>query len=307
MTRSGGNHLNYQNFIDFASGQDCVLLQDEPLSRHTTFFLGGAADWYVVPRTDAAMEQLASWLQRSDLPFFVLGNGSNILVPDEGYRGVILCCTNRYAQVSVRGNALVASAGASLSRVCYTAYAGGLTGLEFAWGIPGSAGGAAYMNAGAYGGEMKDVISRVWYVEDGRPGCIDRQTCDFSYRHSYFTGKKCVITSVEYQLQPGETALIRAKMDDLLGRRYDKQPLDMPSAGSTFKRPVGGYASALIDECGLRGFKVGGAQVSEKHCGFVVNAGGATCADVLELIRRVQAIVKEKTGIKLEREVKILH
>ena len=298
--------MNYDRFIQEAKTKDCDILRDEPLSRHTTFRIGGAADWMVIPHTAQAAGELYALLEREDLLWFPLGRGSNLLVGDRGYRGVELKSANKYGRLSFDGETVEADAGVSLARLCYSAYQHGLSGLEFAWGIPGSVGGAAYMNAGAYGGEMKDVLSSVTFWEGGEEKTFSREECGFSYRHSYFSDRDCLITRVRLALQAGEKGAVKEKMDDLLGRRYTKQPMEKPSAGSTFKRPQGSYASKLIDECGLRGFSVGGAQVSEKHCGFVVNADGATCADVLGLIAEVQRIVREKTGFSLEPEVRFL-
>ena len=298
--------MNYDRFIQEVKTKDCDLLPDEPLCRHTSFRIGGAADWLLVPRSAQALGEVYTLLRAAGLPWFALGRGSNLLVGDGGYRGVVLKCANKYGRLHFDGETVEADAGVSLARLCYTAYQHGLAGLEFAWGIPGSVGGAAYMNAGAYGGEMKDVIDAVTFWENGEERTIPAADCGFSYRHSYFSGRECLITRVRLALRAGEKGAIKARMDDLLGRRYAKQPLDRPSAGSTFKRPAGSYASKLIDECGLRGFAVGGAQVSEKHCGFVVNAAGASCADVLALIAQVQEIVLQKTGFQLEPEVRFL-
>ncbi|MCB5940910.1 UDP-N-acetylmuramate dehydrogenase [bacterium 210820-DFI.6.52] len=298
--------MNYDRFIQEAKTKDCDILRDEPLSRHTTFRIGGTADWMVIPHTAQAAGELYTLLEREGLPWFPLGRGSNLLVGDGGYRGVVLKSANKYGRLSFDGEAVEVDAGVSLARLCYSAYQHGLSGLEFAWGIPGSVGGAAYMNAGAYDGEMKDVLSSVTFWEGGEEKTFSREECGFSYRHSYFSDRDCLITRVSLGLRAGEKGAIKEKMDDLLGRRYTKQPMEQPSAGSTFKRPQGSYASKLIDECGLRGFSVGGAQVSEKHCGFVVNADGATCADVLGLIAQVQRIVREKTGFSLEPEVRFL-
>ena len=298
--------MNYDRFIQEAKTKDCDILRDEPLSRHTTFRIGGTADWMVVPHTAQAAGELYTLLEKEGLPWFPLGRGSNLLVGDGGYRGVVLKSANKYGHLSFDGEAVEVDAGVSLARLCYSAYQHGLSGLEFAWGIPGSVGGATYMNAGAYDGEMKDVLSSVTFWEGGEETTFSREECGFSYRHSYFSDRNCLITRVSLALRAGEKGAIKEKMDDLLGRRSTKQPMEQPSAGSTFKRPQGSYASKLIDECGLRGFSVGGARVSEKHCGFVVNADGATCADVLGLIAEVQRIVREKTGFSLEPEVRFL-
>ena len=226
---------------------------------------------------------------------------------DRGFRGAVLLLSGDFKKVEQREEGLLrAGAGASLASVCAFARERGLSGLEFAWGIPGSAGGAAYMDAGAYGGEMKDVVERVCHLTpQGEEGSARGEELQFSYRRSRYTGGREIITFVEYRLQPGDPAQIAAKMEELMARRKEKQPYDMPSAGSVFKRPQGAFAAALIEECGLKGRRVGGAQVSEKHAGFIVNTGGATCADVLALIRQIQEEVYEKRGIRLETEVRV--
>jgi len=230
--------------------------------------------------------------------------GSNILAPDDGVEELII----KYSEtsLSVENGLICAKAGARLSDVCRFARDNELSGLEFAFGIPGSIGGAVYMNAGAYGGEMKDVVRSVEYIDsDGVPHTLEKEQLEFSYRHSFFSGKGYIITSVLLELACADKDEITKKMNDFLSRRKEKQPLDFPSAGSTFKRPIGEYASALIDECGLKGRTVGGAEVSEKHAGFVINKGGATNKDVLGLIEIITEIVKEKKGIELEAEVEI--
>ena len=285
----------------------CSCLEQEPMSRHTTFQIGGPADRLVTVETVSQLKGLLAVLQEEGMPFLLLGKGSNLLVSDKGLRGAVLLLSGELQRVELLSGGLVrAGAGASLASVCAFARDRGLTGLEFAWGIPGSVGGAAYMNAGAYGGEMKDVVERVFHLSPaGEEGSASGEKLRFSYRKSRYTGGREVITSVEYRLSPGDPAQIAAQMEDLMARRKGKQPYDMPSAGSVFKRPEGYYAAALIEDCGLKGRQVGGAQVSPKHAGFIVNTGGATCVDVLELIRQIQREVYERKGVRLEPEIRV--
>lgn len=283
--------------------------RQEPMALHTTFKIGGPAGRMLFPENLGQLSALLGVLGEEGIPWLVLGNGSNLLVADGGLPGAVLCLSGDFkkARLLPDGRTLRAGAGASLATVCALAREKGLTGLEFAWGIPGSAGGAAYMNAGAYGGEMKDVIARVHHVSaggDAASACGEE--LHFAYRKSRYTGGTDVITAVDFALEPGDGSQIAAKMEELMGRRKEKQPYDMPSAGSVFKRPEVGYAAALIDQCGLKGLRVGGAQVSEKHAGFIVNTGGASCQDVLELIEKIKAAVKARTGTALECEVRVL-
>ena len=284
------------------------LLEYEPMSRHTTFRIGGPARWMFLPKTtDEAGAVLALCHERGIRPFF-LGNGSNLLVSDAGYGGVILCTAELEQELTVEDKTAICSdSGVSLSRLASFAAERGLAGLEFASGIPGSLGGAVRMNAGAYGGEMSQVLEQVDYLDE--TGTLHHATgaeCDFSYRRSIFCKKPWLITGARLRLRPGLVAEIRGEMAELNRRRREKQPLEYPSAGSTFKRPQEYFAAALIEECGLKGHQVGGAQVSEKHSGFVINRGGATCADVLELMDQVKARVMDKTGVALEPEVELL-
>ena len=297
------------SFIDILKQLDCDLYENEPLSKHTTFKIGGPAKYFAVPRSMDALSKLIAAARDNGVNFVVLGRGSNVLATDEGYDGLVICLTQKYAAITVDGDTLYADAGASLARICKITLDNNLSGLEFAWGIPGSVGGAIYMNAGAYGGEMKDVVDSVVYLDgedDYKIKTLSADQCDFSYRHSFFSGKAHVICGVNFKLQRGSREEIKEKMDDLLNRRVTKQPYFIPSAGSTFKRPEGSYASMLVDQCGLKGHAVGDAEVSPKHAGFVVNNGSASCADVLQLCEEIIAVVKEKTGFVLEREVKIL-
>lgn len=281
--------------------------ENEPLAEHCTFKIGGPARVFVMPQEEEQLCKAILLCRDSGLPYYLLGNGSNILFADEGWSGVILDTSALKSSIQREGCTLRAGAGTLLSSLCREALCAGLTGLEFAYGIPGTVGGAVYMNAGAYGGELKDVLTRVRYLnQEGQIVCAEAAELDLSYRHSIFEENGGCILSAEFRLTPGDPAEIQAKMEDLMGRRRDKQPLDKPSAGSTFKRPAGAFAGALIDQCGLRGYRHGGAAISEKHCGFVVNLGGASCADVLALCDEVRDIVQEKTGYLLEKEIRVV-
>ena len=260
--------------------------ENEPLAAHCTFKIGGPAQLFVMPENEQQLCSAVALCKEQAVRYYLLGNGSDI---------------------AVEGNMLTAGAGVRLAVLCRAALEHGLSGLEFAYGIPGTVGGAVYMNAGAYGGEMKDVLTTVRYLAaEGEVREVPAAELDLRYRHSIFEENSGCILSAQFHLQPGNAADIRAKMDELMAKRVEKQPLDKPSAGSTFKRPAGAFAAALIDQCGLRGYRHGGAAVSDKHCGFVVNLGGATCADVLALCDEVRAIVKEKTGYDLEKEIRVV-
>ena len=281
--------------------------ENEPLSAHCTFRIGGPADVFILPENEEQLCTAAKLAKELKVKYYLLGNGSNILFEDAGYRGAVIDVSAMKSGIDFSGDAVTVGAGKMLSSLCMAALENSLTGLEFAYGIPGTVGGAVYMNAGAYGGEMKDVLASVRYLTaEGEVVEAQAEQLDLSYRHSIFEENGGCILSAKFRLAKGDAADIRAKMDDLMARRKDKQPLDKPSAGSTFKRPVGAFAAALIDQCGLRGYRHGGAAVSEKHCGFVVNLGGATCADVLALCDEVRAIVKEKTGYDLEKEIRVV-
>ena len=279
-----------------AQALGCPLRVDEPMARHTTFQIGGPADRFLIVENAAQLQGLLSCLRQAGIPYLVLGKGSNLLVSDKGIRGAVLHLGGDFKKVEVLPD----------GRTLRLARERSLTGLEFAWGIPGSVGGGAYMDAGAYGGEMRDVVSRVLHLgPDGAPGEARGEELCFGYRKSRYTGGEDIITAVEFTLQPGDPAAIAGKMEELMARRKDKQPYDMPSAGSVFKRPQNGFAAVLIEQCGLKGRRVGGAQVSEKHAGFIVNTGGATCQDVLELISIIRKTVEERTGTCLECEVRV--
>ena len=280
------------------------IFEKEPMSRHTTFRVGGEADALLKIRSKEQLEKLIPYFKMVELPYFVIGNGSNLLVGDKGYRGIILQLSDGMDQIRVEGCRLTVQAGCLMSQVARAAYENSLTGFEFASGIPGSIGGGVVMNAGAFDGELKQVVTRVWVLnEDGEVWILDNQDMEFGYRTSVIKKRPFVVVQVELELETGNPEQIKAKMDELNQRRRDKQPLQYPSAGSTFKRPEGYFAGKLIMDAGLRGYSIGGACVSEKHCGFVINKGNATAADVAEVIREVQERVKDRFGVTLETEV----
>ncbi len=287
------------------------VLWDEPMKNHTSFKIGGPAAALCAPKDRQQLRELVGFVQREGVDSWYIGNGSNLLVSDKGLNGIAILLDSGFdGEIEVDGTVLLAPAGKKLSAVCAAACAAGLTGLEFAYGIPGSVGGAVYMNAGAYGGEMKDRLLWVEYLAPtGEIVRLEQEQLSLSYRHSRFMEEgmqgSCIVRAA-FGLQRGEKAAIQSEMDRILNQRRQKQPLEYPSAGSTFKRPQGAFAAQLIDKCGLKGFTVGGAQVSEKHAGFVINTGKATCADVLELTRQVRECVQEKTGYLLELEVRQL-
>ena len=287
--------------------EDNRILEAELMSRHTTFRIGGPADFFLVPENADEIKKIIAVCKEKNVPYFILGNGSNLLVSDDGYRGMIINIMDNMDSVTVDGRIITAQAGAMLVRVSVMARDNALTGLEFASGIPGTIGGAVYMNAGAYGGEMKNVVKTVRAIDEyGRIYELDSEKMDFSYRHSIVEERKLIVLEVTLELEHGSREAIDDRMKELAEARRSKQPLEYPSAGSTFKRPEGYFAGKLIMDAGLRGYSVGGAQVAEKHCGFVINKGGATASDVVELIRDVQHDVDDKFGVTLEPEVKML-
>lgn len=287
-------------------GEDRVFTE-EAMSQHTTFKIGGPADYFLMPDKGEDVGRVIKICKEKEIPYFILGNGSNLLVSDDGYRGMIINIMDNMDSVTVDGRIITAQAGAMLVRVSVMARDNALTGLEFASGIPGTIGGAVYMNAGAYGGEMKNVVKTVRAIDEyGRIYELDSEKMDFSYRHSIVEERKLIVLEVTLELEHGSREAIDDRMKELAEARRSKQPLEYPSAGSTFKRPEGYFAGKLIMDAGLRGYSVGGAQVAEKHCGFVINKGGATASDVVELIRDVQHDVDDKFGVTLEPEVKML-
>lgn len=293
--------------IDFLKEQKIEFLENEPMSSHTTFKIGGNARLVAIPNSTEQIAQIIKKCNELSVRYMTIGNGSNLLVSDDGIDACVILVGKDFAKIELLDdNIIFAEAGASLTKVCRFALENELSGLEFAYGIPGSVGGAVFMNAGAYGGEMKDVLVKCNHIDaKGNAGTLSKDELELSYRHSAYYSNGCSITGAYMKLQKGNADEIKAKMEDLIGRRRDKQPLEYPSAGSTFKRPEGYFAGALIEECNLKGASVGGAQVSEKHAGFVINKGGATCNDVLALCEKVSSTVFDKKGVKLEMEIRV--
>lgn len=287
-------------------GRDHVLT-DEPMKQHTTFKIGGPADYFLVPETGEEVGEIIKICRKTDTPYFILGNGSNLLVGDGGYRGAVIQVYRNMSAVTVEGTTITAQAGALLSAVAAAAKNASLTGFEFAGGIPGTVGGAAVMNAGAYGGEMKDVLVEVTVMDaEGKIFAIPAEKLELGYRTSVIKKAGYIVLEAKIRLKEGDQEAIRERMKELTIQRTTKQPLEYPSAGSTFKRPEGYFAGKLVMDSGLRGYQVGGARISEKHCGFVINAGDATAKDVRTLMDNVRDIVYEKYGVTLEPEVKFL-
>lgn len=281
------------------------IFLNEPMKKHTTFRIGGPADYFIVPTEVEEVKAIVALCEEMGMPYYVIGNGSNLLVADKGFRGVIIQIYKAMNRVRTEGNVICAQAGASLAQIAMAALEHELTGFEFAAGIPGTLGGAVRMNAGAYGGEIKDVLVRATVLtKEGEMVELSKEEMKFGYRTSIVERTGHIVLEAEIELHPGKREDIKAVMDDLREKRVSKQPLDFPSAGSTFKRPEGFFAGKLIQDAGLKGFQVGGAQVSEKHSGFVINTGNATAADVMELMRRVNEKVEDKFGVSLEPEVR---
>lgn len=295
------------NIIEFAKQNNIEYLENEPMSNHTTFKIGGAARLMLVPNSEEQIQQIVKECSKQGVRYITVGNGSNLLVADEGIDAVVILLGKDFADVKlIDDTTIYAQAGASLIKVCRFALENGLSGLEFGYGIPGSCGGGAFMNAGAYGGELKDVLYRCDHIDaNGEKGMLQNEELKLGYRYSAYYENGCIVTGVYMKLKKADKDEIKAKMDDYMDRRKSKQPLEYPSAGSTFKRPEGYFAGALIEQCNLKGASVGGAQVSEKHAGFVVNTGGATCKDVLDLCQMVSNTVKTETGVDLEMEIRV--
>ncbi len=281
--------------------------EEEPMRLHTTFRVGGPARFFVVPETSQQLRQVVRCCQEEEVAYYIIGNGSNLLVSDQGYEGVVIQIFREMNRIEVQGAKIKAQAGALLSAVAARALEAGLAGFEFAAGIPGTLGGACMMNAGAYGGEMKDVLKEVQVLtRQGEIITLQKEQLEMGYRTSRIAREQYIVLEAALELKRGKASAIREKMEDLKERRVTKQPLEYPSAGSTFKRPEGYFAGKLIQDAGLRGFRIGGAQVSEKHCGFVINRDQATAAEISQLIREIQMRVKENSGVELEPEVKRL-
>ena len=299
--------FNTGTLESFCNEIQCEYRLDAPMSELTTFRTGGPAAFLAVPDSVDKLKNLIKCCLENETEYYIVGKGSNILVSDIGIKGVVILTTSLEGITYEGEGRITCLAGTPLIRLCSFALENSLSGLEFAYGIPGSAGGAVYMNAGAYGGEMKDVVVSVSHIDkNGDIGSFDKGSLDFGYRRSVYSGGDYVITGASVILTQSDKNEIKAKMDDLLSRRKAKQPLDYPSAGSTFKRPEGYFAGALIEQCGLKGFCIGGAQVSEKHAGFVINKGGATANDILSLVEYVKETVYKNTGVILEPEIKFI-
>lgn len=300
--------MSFDKIYDYAKSIGCPSQRDVPMSKYTTFRIGGNASVMLTPTTDEQLASIIKKCKKDNIKPFIIGNGSNMLISDKGLDTVVINMCRPDPKIElVNGDTVVCDAGATMSKVCNFALENGLTGLEFAFGIPGSAGGAAYMNAGAYGGEMKDVLVECRHIDsNGNFGSLRGEELGLAYRTSAYEHNGYIITTLVMKLTKGNKDEIRAKMQELLQRRKDKQPLEYPSAGSTFKRPEGYFAGALIEECGLKGYSVGGAQVSEKHAGFVINKGDASAKDVLDLIKYIQDKVLSEKGVMLEPEVRLI-
>lgn len=301
--------MDYTPLKEFLEKEQCVYREMEPMSAHTTFKIGGPADIFVEPASEEMLSKVVAFCNEKEYPLYILGNGSNLLVSDLGVEGVVVHISNGISDVSVSDtNEITCGSGLRLSLLCSFALEHGLTGLEFAWGIPGLVGGAVYMNAGAYDSEMSKVLKECRCItKDGKFETISLEKMKLGYRTSIFKEKKNrIITSATFKLMPGIQEEIRNRMEELMQRRKSKQPLEFPSAGSTFKRPAGNFAGTLIDMCGLKGFTIGGAAVSEKHAGFVVNLGDATASDVKRVIEAVSEKVFLESSVRLEPEIEFI-
>ena len=294
------------SIIEIATKYGFEVKENESMSRYTTFKIGGNAQALIKVTNNEGLIDILEKCRENEVPVFILGKGSNLLVSDKGIEGIVIKLEGVFDQIKkLDADTIYCGAGVSLAKLCSYACEQGLSGLEFAWGIPGSVGGAVYMNAGAYGGEMKDVISSCTHIDkENKAGTFGKCQLDLSYRHSIYSENGYVITGVTVRLHNDSSVEIRNRMNDFMNRRKEKQPVEFPSAGSVFKRPEGYFAGTLIEQANLKGKQIGGAKVSEKHAGFIINKGGATCEDVLRLIEHIQKTVKEKSGVDLECEVK---
>lgn len=299
------NDIFYKKLTEVINREQIFI--DEPMKKHTTFRIGGPADYFLVPEDKEQVQRITAICKEENVPYYIIGNGSNLLVSDKGYRGAIIQIYKEMSRMDAEGTVIKAQAGVSLSKIANEALKEGLTGFEFAAGIPGTLGGACVMNAGAYGGEMKDVLLDVTVLTpEGEMLTIQKENLELGYRTSIIARKNYIVLEASIELQHGDKKEIKARMDELKEKRTGKQPLEYPSAGSTFKRPEGYFAGKLIQDAGLRGFQVGGAQVSEKHCGFVINKDNAAASDIVELMKQVADKVEDKFGVRLEPEVKRL-
>lgn len=298
----------YSDIIKLCNNLRCSVISNEPLKKHTSFKIGGPADLFVYVNSIDNLKIILNYINTQNIPFFILGNGTNVLASDEGFRGIVINLTKIKDKLSIADNNIITcSSGISLAKVCVFALKNSLSGLEFAWGIPGSCGGALFMNAGAYGSDMSDIILEGSHIkDDGVEEILGKDKLNLTYRKSYYTDKPFIITSIKMQLKNENPTIIRSKMYENILKRKTKQPLEFPNAGSIFKRPEGYYAGTLIEQCGLKGKKVGGAMVSSKHAGFIVNTGNATSNDVCNLVNLIKETVYKKTGVTLECEIKTL-
>lgn len=298
----------YSDIIKLCNNLRCSVISNEPLKKHTSFKIGGPADLFVYVNSIDNLKIILNYINTQNIPFFILGNGTNVLASDEGFRGIVINLTKIKDKLSIADNNIITcSSGISLAKVCVFALKNSLSGLEFAWGIPGSCGGALFMNAGAYGSDMSDIILEGSHIkDDGAEEILGKDKLNLTYRKSYYTDKPFIITSIKMQLKNENPTIIRSKMYENILKRKTKQPLEFPNAGSIFKRPEGYYAGTLIEQCGLKGKKVGGAMVSSKHAGFIVNTGNATSNDVCNLVNLIKETVYKKTGVTLECEIKTL-
>ncbi len=296
------NYVKLFEDVDFG-----IILFNEPMKNHTSFKIGGPADIMIIPKTEENIINSIKFLRENNIKYFIMGNGTNLLVKDTGIRGAVVKIADKYNKISIDGDRINCEAGALLSDIGKYTLENSLTGFEFASGIPGAVGGAIAMNAGAYGGEMKDIVLKVRALDENNNIIeISNEGMNFRYRGSKVVDDNLIVLSTEFQLQKGEKFSIKEKMEDLAHRRQSKQPLEYPSGGSTFKRPTGYFAGKLIEDAGLRGLRYGDAQISEKHCGFVINVGEANFREVYTLIKTVQKIVKDEFGVQLETEIKII-
>lgn len=299
--------LLYDGVSEIAKRYKAEFTRGEPLSKYTTFHIGGCCDALIQPNCAECLSETLAFCRERGIPFYLIGRGSNLLISDRGFRGLAIVLSDAFSEIVSDGERLLCCAGASLNKICVIARELSLTGLEFAYGIPGTVGGALYMNAGAYGGEMKDVVEFCDFLdEENRVKRMTAEEMKLSYRHSIFAENGFPIVRVGLKLNRGDRDEIAARMGELMAKRRKSQPLEYPSAGSTFKRPVGDYAARLIEASGLKGFSCGGAAVSEKHSGFIVNLGGATCEDVLSVVEAVKEKVYRDSGIRLECEMQVL-
>lgn len=304
---NGGSLMNYSSLDALCEKLNITVKIDEKMASYTSFKVGGLAKRFIEIENEKQAIAVMNLIFKENLSYFIIGNGSNILVNDYGIDAVVIKLVGDFDEIEIINETTIkCGAGVKLSNLCVFAKNNSLKGLEFAYGIPATVGGAVYMNAGAYGGEMKDVVLKTSHIKNGNLETYEKKELEFSYRHSIYNNANCLITSAILSLEKGEKSEIENKMAETMAKRKDKQPLEFPSAGSTFKRPKNYFAAALIEECGLKGTSVGGAEVSRKHSGFIINKGGATASDILELIQTVKTVVKKEKNVDLECEIKLI-